>query len=136
SAAQIKPMKSAAGTLKIDLAQYRELEAFSKFGADLDAVTKSILDKGARNVEVLKQPQYTPYPVEKQVAIIYLSTNNLLREVPQNRVREFEQVFLTSLEKRHPEVLAQLREKKGEITADLASKLTELAKECALSVSK
>jgi F-type H+-transporting ATPase subunit alpha len=122
--------------LKIDLAQYRELEAFSKFGADLDAVTKSILDKGARNVEVLKQPQYTPYPVEKQVAIIYLSTNNLLREVPQNRVREFEQVFLTSLEKRHPEVLAQLREKKGEITADLASKLTELAKECALSVSK
>ena len=136
SAAQIKPMKSVAGTLKIDLAQYRELEAFSKFGADLDAVTKSILDKGARNVEVLKQPQYTPYPVEKQVAIIYLSTNNLLREVPQNRVREFEQVFLTSLEKRHPEVLAQLREKKGEITADLASKLTELAKECALSVSK
>jgi F-type H+-transporting ATPase subunit alpha len=78
--AQIKSMKKVAGTLKLDQALYRELEAFSKFGGDLDAATKNVIDKGARNVEVLKQPQYTPFTVEKQVAMIYLGTQGLLKE--------------------------------------------------------
>jgi F-type H+-transporting ATPase subunit alpha len=81
-------MKKVAGTLKLDQAQYRELEAFSKFGSDLDAATKSVLDKGARNVEVLKQGQYSPVSVEKQVAIIYLGSQGLLRNVPVNKVRK------------------------------------------------
>ncbi|QQS29592.1 MAG: F0F1 ATP synthase subunit alpha [Sphingobacteriales bacterium] len=127
--AQIKPMKSVAGTLKLDLAQYRELEAFSKFGSDLDAATKAVLDKGARNVEVLKQNQYTPYSVEKQVAIIYIGTKNLLRNVPVNKVKEFEMTFLASLEKRFPDVLAKLREKKGSINDDMDKTLTTLANE-------
>ena len=79
--AQIKSMKKVAGTLKLDQALYREMEAFSKFGGDLDAVQNSYLIKGARNVEILKQPQYAPFPVEKQVAIIYLGTQGLLRDV-------------------------------------------------------
>ncbi len=107
--AQIKSMKKVSGTLKLDQAQYRELEAFAKFGSDLDAATKSVLDKGARNVEILKQPQFSPLSVEKQVAIIYLGTNNLLRNVPINKVREFEADFLMTLEKRNPEVLADFK---------------------------
>src|SRR5438128_4882803 len=89
-AAQVKAMKKVAGPLRLDQAQYRELEAFAKFGSDLDASTKNVLDKGARNVEILKQGQYSPVTVEKQVAIIYLGTKNLMRNVPINRVREFE----------------------------------------------
>ncbi|WP_312716437.1 F0F1 ATP synthase subunit alpha, partial [Sphingobacterium multivorum] len=100
--AQIKPMKKVSGTLKLDQAQYRELEAFAKFGSDLDAATKSVLDKGVRNVEILKQGQYSPVSVEKQVAIIYIGTKGLLRNVPVNKVREFEEEFLTQLEQRHP----------------------------------
>src|SRR3978361_283164 len=92
--AQIKSMKKVAGTLKLDQAQYRELEAFSKFGSDLDASTKLVLDKGARNVEMLKQAQYSPVSVEKQVAIVYIGTKNLMRNVPINKVREFEEHFL------------------------------------------
>jgi F-type H+-transporting ATPase subunit alpha len=111
--AQIKSMKKVSGTLKLDQAQYRELEAFAKFGSDLDAATKSVLDKGARNVEILKQPQFSPLSVEKQVAIIYLGTNNLMRNVPINKVREFEADFLMTLEKRNPEVLADF--KKGNL---------------------
>src|SRR6201987_2823398 len=88
--AQIKSMKKVAGTLKLDQAQYRELEAFSKFGGDLDAATKLVIDKGARNVEILKQAQYTPFTVEKQVAIIYLGTQGLLKEVAVRKVKEFE----------------------------------------------
>jgi len=129
--AQIKPMKSVAGTLKLDLAQYRELEAFSKFGSDLDAATKAVLDKGARNVEILKQNQYTPYSVEKQIAIIYVGTQNWLRSVPINKVKEFEGTFLASLEKRFPQVLAKLKEKKGTITDEIAKTLSELAAEIA-----
>ena len=79
--AQIKSMKKVAGTLKLDQALYREMEAFSKFGGDLDAATKTVIDKGARNVEILKQPQYSPFPVEKQVAIIYLGTKGLMKDV-------------------------------------------------------
>ncbi len=107
--AQIKSMKKVAGTLKLDQAQFRELEAFSKFGSDLDAATMAVLNKGRRNVEILKQPQYSPVPVEKQVAIIYLGTNGLLRDVKENQVREFEEQFLMSLEKNHPEVLDTFR---------------------------
>ncbi len=108
-AAQIKSMKKVAGTLKLDQAQYRELEAFSKFGSDLDPVTQSILEKGKRNVEILKQPQYSPMAVEKQVAIIYLGSKGLLRQVPVSKVREFEENFLNTLEQKHPEILENFR---------------------------
>ena len=129
--AQIKTMKSVAGTLKLDLAQYRELEAFSKFGSDLDEATKITLDKGVRNVEILKQPQFTPFAVEKQVAIIYAGTKNLLRNVPANKVRDFENVFLLALEKRFPKVLEQLRDKSSKLTPEIEKTLTDLAKEIA-----
>ena len=125
--AQIKSMKKVSGTLKLDQAQYRELEAFAKFGSDLDAATKAVLDKGKRNVEVLKQPQYSPLTVEKQVAIIYLGTNGLLRDVPVENVREFEDMFLTSLERQHPEVLAAF--KKGDLPADGLKLVAQLAQD-------
>jgi F-type H+/Na+-transporting ATPase subunit alpha len=125
--AQIKSMKKVSGTLKLDQAQYRELEAFAKFGSDLDAATKSVLDKGSRNVEVLKQAQYSPVSVEKQVAIIYLATNNLLRDVPVNKVREFEDEFFTILEARNPEVLADF--KKGGLGDASISVVKTLASE-------
>lgn len=125
--AQIKSMKKVAGTLKLDQAQYRELEAFSKFGSDLDASTKSVLDKGARNVEILKQGQYSPVTVEKQVAIIYLGTKNLLRAVPVNKVKEFESDFTSQLEARHPEVLSAL--KAGKLDDESTRVLETMAKE-------
>jgi F-type H+-transporting ATPase subunit alpha len=125
--AQIKSMKKVAGTLKLDQAQYRELEAFSKFGSDLDASTKTVLDKGSRNVEILKQGQYSPVTVEKQVAVIYLGTKNLMRNVPVNRIREFESEYTTQLEQRHPEVLAAL--KAGKFDDSLTSVLETVAKE-------
>ena len=106
---------------------YRELEAFSKFGGDLDAATKSVIDKGARNVEILKQPQYAPVPVEKQVAIIYLGTQGLLREVPVKRIKAFEEHFLMEMENKLPEVLAEF--KKGNLTDDAIRKVTTLANE-------
>jgi F-type H+-transporting ATPase subunit alpha len=125
--AQIKSMKKVAGTLKLDQAQYRELEAFSKFGSDLDASTKLVLDKGARNVEMLKQAQYSPVSVEKQVAIIYLGTKNLMRSVPVNKVREFEVEFTSQLELRHPETLAAL--KAGKFDDQITGVLETVAKE-------
>ena len=125
--AQIKSMKKVAGTLKLDQAQYRELEAFSKFGSDLDVATKTVLDKGSRNVEILKQAQFAPVPVEKQVAIIYLGTKNLMRNVPVNRVREFEAEFTSQLEVRHPEVLAAL--KAGKLEDSSTRVLETVAKE-------
>ncbi len=103
--AQIKSMKKVAGTLKLDQAQYRSLEAFAKFGSDLDAATTAVLDKGKRNVELLKQPQYSPLTVEKQVALIYLGTKGLLKDVPVDKVKEFEEIFLTTLETKAPEAL-------------------------------
>jgi F-type H+-transporting ATPase subunit alpha len=127
--AQIKSMKKVAGTLKLDQAQYRELEAFSKFGSDLDASTKNVIDKGARNVEMLKQGQFSPVPVEKQVAIIYLGTKNLMRNVPVNKIREFEAEFTSQLELRHPEVLAAL--KAGKFDDQLTGVLETVAKELA-----
>jgi F-type H+-transporting ATPase subunit alpha len=124
--AQIKSMKKVAGTLKLDQALYREMEAFSKFGGDLDAATKSVLDKGARNVEILKQGQYQPASVEKQVAIIYLGTQGLLREVPVKSVKDFEEQFLMEMETKHADILAEF--KKGNLPEDGIKKMTELAK--------
>ncbi|WP_256001985.1 MULTISPECIES: F0F1 ATP synthase subunit alpha [Pedobacter] len=125
--AQIKSMKKVAGTLKLDQAQYRELEAFSKFGSDLDAATKSVLDKGARNVEILKQGQFSPMTVEKQVAIIYIGTKNLMRSVPVNKVKEFEVEYLQQLELRHPETLKAL--KAGKFDDEITGVLETVAKE-------
>ena len=127
--AQIKSMKKVAGTLKLDQAQYRELEAFSKFGSDLDAATKAVLDKGVRNVEILKQGQFAPVPVEKQVAIIYAGVRGLFRNVPVAKVKEFEAEYLQQLEQRHPEVLKALKE--GKYTDELTSVLEQVAKELA-----
>ncbi|MCO6475829.1 MAG: F0F1 ATP synthase subunit alpha [Phaeodactylibacter sp.] len=126
-AAQIKSMKKVSGTLKLDQAQYRELEAFSKFGSDLDAATTAVLEKGKRNVEILKQPQYSPVSVEKQVAIIYLGTKGLLRQVPVEKVKEFEETFLHTLEQRHPETLANF--KAGKLETEDTDKVEALAKE-------
>ncbi len=123
--AQIKSMKKVAGTLKLDQALYREMEAFSKFGGDLDASTKLILDKGARNVEILKQPQYAPVSVEKQVAIIYLGTQGLLREVRVSKVKAFEEHFLMEMENKLPEVLAEF--KKGLLSDESIKKTVQLA---------
>jgi F-type H+-transporting ATPase subunit alpha len=123
--AQIKSMKKVAGTLKLDQALYREMEAFSKFGGDLDAATRVVLDKGARNVEILKQPQYAPVPVEKQVAMIYLGTQGLLREVKVSKVKEFEEHFLMEMENKLPEVLAEF--KRGNLPEDGLKKMVELA---------
>jgi len=131
--AQIKSMKKVAGTLKLDQAQYRELEAFAKFGSDLDAATTAILEKGKRNVEILKQAQYSPTTVEKQIAIIYLGTNGLLKDVPVNKVREFEENFLTTLEQKHPEVLDTFRE--GKLTDDAIDTLKKLAAEISAQYS-
>ena len=125
--AQIKSMKKVAGTLKLDQALYREMEAFSKFGGDLDAATKSVIDKGARNVEVLKQPQYSPFPVEKQVAIIYLGTNGLIKDVAVKRVKEFEEHFLMEMENKLPDVLVEF--KKGNLPDSGLKKMVELARE-------
>jgi F-type H+/Na+-transporting ATPase subunit alpha len=123
--AQIKSMKKVAGTLKLDQALYREMEAFSKFGGDLDPATKLIIDKGARNVEILKQPQYSPVTVEHQVAIIYLGTQGLLRQVPVRRIKEFEEQFLLEMDNKLPDVLAEF--KKGNLPDDGVKKMVDLA---------
>ncbi|MCP9751318.1 F0F1 ATP synthase subunit alpha [Ferruginibacter sp. HRS2-29] len=123
--AQIKSMKKVAGTLKLDQALYRELEAFSKFGGDLDAATKNVIDKGARNVEILKQPQYSPFTVEKQVAIIYLGTQGLLKNVAVKKVKEFEEHFLMEMANKYPEVMAEF--KKGALPEDGLKKMVDLA---------
>lgn len=125
--AQIKSMKKVAGTLKLDQAQYRELEAFSKFGSDLDASTKTVLDKGARNVEILKQGQFQPMRVEQQVAMIYAGTKNLLRSVPIAKVKEFQERYLGALQASHSDVLERLR--KGEFSDELTSVLEKVAAE-------
>ncbi len=124
--AQIKSMKKVAGTLKLDQALYRELEAFSKFGGDLDAATKNVIDKGARNVEILKQLQYSPMSVEKQVAIIYLGTQGLLRDVAVKNVKAFEEHFLLEMENKMPEILAEF--KKGQLNDASIAKMVEMAK--------
>ncbi len=125
--AQIKSMKKVAGTLKLDQAQYRELEAFSKFGSDLDAATKSVLDKGSRNVEILKQAQFSPMTVEKQIAILYCGTKGLLKDVPLKRVKEFEVEFLGYLEAKHKDTLTDLQQ--GKFTDEIAAVLEKVAAE-------
>ncbi len=125
--AQIKSMKKVSGTLKLDQASYRELEAFSKFGSDLDAATRAVLEKGKRNVEILKQAQYSPVSVGKQVAIIYLGTKNLLRDVPVDKVQEFEDLFLTTLEQRNPDVLKNFAA--GKLNDEDLETITVLTKE-------
>jgi F-type H+-transporting ATPase subunit alpha len=127
--AQIKSMKKVAGTLKLDQAQYRELEAFAKFGSDLDAATLAVLEKGKRNVEILKQPQYSPVSVEKQVAIIYLGTQGLLRNVPVDKVKEFEEVFLLTLERNEAATLEAIR--KGKLDDDIIATLKRVGSEIA-----
>jgi len=132
--AQIKSMKKVAGTLKLDQAQYRELEAFAKFGSDLDPATMAILEKGKRNVEILKQPQYSPMTVEHQIAIIFCGTNNLLRDVPVKSIIDFETEYLHFLDTHHKDALNTLKEGKltdevidvlKKVTADIAHKYKE-----------
>jgi F-type H+-transporting ATPase subunit alpha len=127
--AQIKSMKKISGTLKLDQAQYRELEAFAKFGSDLDAATKSVIDKGARNVEILKQAQNDPFTVEEQCAIIFVGTNGLIMNVPVNKVKEFESDFLAVLKASHSDILSTL--KAGKLTDEVVETLTRVTKEVA-----
>ncbi len=128
--AQIKAMKKVAGTLKLDQAQFRELEAFSKFGSDLDAATVAVLEKGRRNVEILKQPQYNPYRVEQQIAILYCGTHNLMREVPLNKVRDFEHDFIENLELSHKQdILDPLS--KGVINDEISKAIEKVAADIA-----
>jgi F-type H+-transporting ATPase subunit alpha len=125
--AQIKSMKKIAGTLKLDQAQFRELEAFAKFGSDLDAATMAVLDKGRKNVEILKQDQYAPMPVEKQVAIIYCGTKGLLSDIPVEKVKEFEAEFLDYMELKQKDTLAALAQ--GKLSDEITDKIAEAAKE-------
>jgi F-type H+/Na+-transporting ATPase subunit alpha len=127
--AQIKSMKKVAGTLKLDQAQFRELEAFAKFGSDLDASTKLTIERGRRNQEILKQAQYSPVPVAQQVAIIYASTNGLLDRVPVNKVREFETEFSNQMASQHADTLEALRAGKldDSITSVIKKVATELS---------
>ena len=132
--AQIKSMKKIAGTLKIDQAQFRELEAFSKFGSDLDASTKAVLDKGSRNVEILKQPQYSPMKVEDQIAIIFCGTKGLLQKVPVNKIIAFENEYLDFMRIHHKDVLESLRS--GALTDKDISTMEGTAKELSEKYSK
>ncbi|MBQ1819922.1 MAG: F0F1 ATP synthase subunit alpha, partial [Bacteroidales bacterium] len=120
--AQIKSMKKVAGTLKLDQAQYREMESFAKFGSDVDAATQFILDKGVRNVEILKQPQYTPYKVEEQIAIIFCGSRGLLQKVPVTSIRNFETEFISYMHTHHQDVLDTLA--KGVIDDNIMQQLT------------
>ncbi len=127
--AQIKSMKKISGTLKLDQAQYRELEAFAKFGSDLDAATKAVIDKGARNVEILKQSQNNPFTVEEQCAIIFAGTNGLIMDVPVNKVKQFESDYLSVLKASHADTLTAL--KAGKLTDEVVETLTKVTKEVA-----
>ena len=125
--AQIKSMKKVAGTLKLDQAQFRELEAFAKFGSDLDAVTLGVIEKGKRNVEILKQAQNDPFKVEDQVSIIYLGSKDLLKAVPVEKVKDFEKKFIELLNLKHKKILSQIKE--GKLTDDITSTLEKVASE-------
>ena len=122
--AQIKAMKKVAGTLRLDLAQYRELAAFSQFGSDLDKATQAQLNRGARLMELLKQPQYKPLSVEKQVAIIYVGTNGHLDEYPTSAIRAFEDQFFAFMESKHADILKTVRET-GKLEADTEKALKD-----------
>lgn len=119
-----------AGTLKIDQAQFRELESFTKFGGDMDAVTARVIDKGRKNERLLIQPQYQPWPVEEQVAVIYCGTKGLLESVPLDKIREFQEQFLRSLRASHQtDVLDVI--KSGQLTDEVTDILTSVATETA-----
>ena len=123
-------MKKVAGTLKLDQAQYRELESFAKFGSDVDASTQKTLDKGVRNVEILKQPQYSPLKVEEQIAIIYCGVKALLQKVPTSRISSFEAEYLNTLREGHQNLLNELKSGKinDELTAELEAVCAEVVK--------
>ena len=125
--AQIKSMKKVAGTLKLDQAQFRELEAFAKFGSDLDAATLNVIEKGRRNVEILKQAQNDPFTVEDQVAIIFAGSKNLLRDVPVDKVKEFESAYIEFLNAKHRDTLDTL--KAGKLTDEVIETLTNVARD-------
>ena len=126
-AAQIKSMKKISGTLKLDQAQYRELEAFAKFGSDLDAATNAVIEKGKRNVEILKQGQYSPLRVEEQAAIIFCGTNGLLMDIPVNRIKEFEVEYISFLHQKHQNVLDDLAS--GKLNENITSTLEKVVSE-------
>ena len=125
--AQIKSMKKVSGTLKIDQAQYRELEAFSKFGSDLDAATQMVLDKGKRNVQMLIQPQSSPMKVEEEVAMVYCGVNNLMKEVPLDRIAEFEKNYISKLNSSHSDVMSKI--KQGVLDDEITNVLKQVAAE-------
>ena len=131
--AQIKSMKKVSGTLKLDQAQFRELEAFAKFGSDLDAATKLTIDRGRRNLEILKQAQYSPVPVAEQAAIIFVSTKGMLDTVPVERVKEFEAEFVGLLRAQNKDVLDALKAGKldDNVTSTLGTVASDLAKKYA-----
>ncbi len=126
--AQIKAMKRVAGTLRLDLAQYRELAAFAQFGSDLDAATQKQLTRGARLVEILKQPQYSPLPVEKQIVIIYAGTNGYLDDLPLDKVKDFEEGLYRFIENNYPEIFTEIVEKK-DLTDELKEKINKAIEE-------
>ena len=128
--AQIKSMKKVSGTLKLDQAQFRELEAFAKFGSDLDAATLNVIEKGKRNVEILKQAQNDPFKVEDQVAIIYAGSKNLLRDIPVERIKEFESEYIRVLNDKHSKILSSI--KQGKLTDDVISTLENVCSELVL----
>lgn len=132
--AQVKAMKQVAGTLRTDQAQYRDLEAFAKFGSDLDAATLAVLDKGAKNVEILKQPQYSPMPVEKQIVIIFCGTKGLLKKVPVEKIKEFEAEYVNFLALQHENLLDGLS--KGTMTEAIQKTLEKIALELAEKYEK
>ena len=129
--AQIKSMKKVAGTLKLDQAQFRELQAFAKFGSDLDAVTLGVIEKGKRNVEILKQSQNDPFKVEDQVSIIYLGSKDLLKSVPVEKVKDFEKKFLELLNLKHKKILNQI--KQGKMSEEVTKTLEKVASDLAAS---
>ena len=128
-AAQVKAMKKIAGTLKLDQAQFRELEAFSKFGSDLDAATVRVLDKGRKNVEILKQGQFKPMKLEHMISVIYCGTKELLRKVPMDKIRRFETEFIDLLEIQYKSTLETLRQ--GELNSEVEENLRKAASEIA-----
>jgi F-type H+-transporting ATPase subunit alpha len=127
--AQIKSMKKVAGTLKLDQAQFRELEAFSKFGSDLDAATQRTIDRGRKNQEILKQPQYAPVPVEQQVAVIFASTRGFTDSIEVDQMKDFETAYIKEMKLQHAAVLDELRE--GKLTEQAQQTMKKVALEVA-----
>ncbi len=132
--AQIKSMKKVAGTLKLDQAQYRELEAFAKFGSDLDAATLNVLDRGAKNVELLKQNENSPLPIEEQIAVIFCGTTGLLKDIPLEKIKTFEVEFLQELRSSNEELLKQIAN--GVFNDEIADTITQAAAIISKKLSK